>query len=168
MIFLGTEINDDMANVVVAQLLFWRPKIPTRTIHLYINSPGGSVTAGLAIYDTMQFVRPDVSTTCVGQAASMGSLAAGRGSSGQAQRALQLPHHDPPALGGARGQATDIDIQATEILKLREPDERDSCRYHTGRTGRRRSRRHRARLLSVGAEEARSTVMSTTVVSRAP
>ncbi len=118
-IFLGTEINDDIANLVVAQLLFLEADDPEKDIHLYVNSPGGSVTAGLAIYDTMQFVRPDVNTTCIGQAASMGAwlLAAGTSGKRTALRNARVMIHQP--MGGARGQASDIDIQATEILKLR-------------------------------------------------
>ncbi|MCP5043147.1 MAG: ATP-dependent Clp endopeptidase proteolytic subunit ClpP [bacterium] len=118
-IFLGTEINDDIANLVVAQLLFLEADDPEKDIHLYVNSPGGSVTAGLAIYDTMQFVRPDVSTTCIGQAASMGAwlLAAGTKGKRTALSNARVMIHQP--MGGARGQASDIDIQATEILKLR-------------------------------------------------
>jgi ATP-dependent Clp protease protease subunit len=118
-IFLGTEIGDDVANVVVAQLLFLEADDPEKDIHLYINSPGGSVTAGLAIYDTMQFVRPDVNTTCIGQAASMAAwlLAAGTPGKRTALSNARVMIHQP--MGGARGQATDIDIQATEILKLR-------------------------------------------------
>ncbi len=118
-IFLGTEINDDIANLVVAQLLFLEADDPEKDIHLYVNSPGGSVTAGLAIYDTMQFVRPDVSTTCIGQAASMGAwlLAAGAKGKRTALSNARVMIHQP--MGGARGQASDIDIQATEIRKLR-------------------------------------------------
>jgi ATP-dependent Clp protease protease subunit len=118
-IFLGTEINDDVANLIVAQLLFLEAENPEQDVHVYINSPGGSVTAGLAIYDTMQFVRPDVSTTVIGQAASMGAwlLAAGAPGKRIALSNARVMIHQP--MGGARGQATDIDIQATEILKLR-------------------------------------------------
>lgn len=118
-IFLGTEINDDVANLVVAQLLFLEADDPEKDIHVYINSPGGSVTAGLAIYDTMQFVRPDVNTTCIGQAASMGAwlLAAGAPGKRTALSNARVMIHQP--MGGTRGQASDIDIQATEILKLR-------------------------------------------------
>jgi len=109
-----------MANVVVAQLLFLESENPDKDIHLYINSPGGSVTAGLAIYDTMQFIRADVSTMCIGQAASMGALLLAGGASG---KRVCLPHsrmmiHQP--LGGFQGQATDIDIHAREILLIRE------------------------------------------------
>jgi ATP-dependent Clp protease protease subunit len=118
-VMLGTEIDDDVANVIVAQLLFLESEDPDKDINLYINSPGGSVTAGLAIYDTMQYVKPPVSTICVGQAASMGALLLLAGSRG---KRYALPNsrimiHQP--LGGAQGQATDIDIQAKEILRLR-------------------------------------------------
>src|SRR5262245_16642965 len=119
-IFIGTPINDDIANLIIAQLLFLESEDPEKEIHLYINSPGGSVTAGLAIYDTIQYVKPDVSTLCVGQAASMRALLLACGTAG---KRFALPHsriliHQP--LGGFQGQATDIDIQAREILRLRE------------------------------------------------
>jgi len=118
-IFLGTEIHDEVANVIVAQLLFLEADDPDKDIHLYINSPGGSVTAGLAIYDTMQFIRSDVHTTCIGQAASMGAwlLAAGAEGKRTALANARIMIHQP--MGGARGQASDINIQAQEILKLR-------------------------------------------------
>ncbi len=113
-------ITDDIANVVIAQLLFLEAEDPDRDINLYINNPGGSVTAGLAIYDTMQFVKPDVSTLCIGQAASMAAVLLASGAKG---KRTALPHarimiHQP--LGGARGQATDIEIQAKEILRLKD------------------------------------------------
>jgi len=119
-IFLVGPVEDHMANLVVAQLLFLESENPDKDIHLYINSPGGSVSAGLAIYDTMQFVQPDVSTMCVGQAASMGALLLAGGAAG---KRYCLPHsrtmiHQP--LGGFQGQATDIEIHAKEILLLRE------------------------------------------------
>jgi ATP-dependent Clp protease protease subunit len=119
-IFLGTEINDEVANVVVAQLLFLEAEDPDHDIHLYINSPGGSITAGLAIYDTMQFIRPHINTTCIGQAASMAAwlLAAGESGKRTALSNARVMIHQP--MGGARGQASDIDIQAKEILSLRE------------------------------------------------
>ena len=119
-IFVGSEISDDVANVIVAQLLFLEAEDPDKDIHLYINSPGGSVTAGLAIYDTMQFVRPNVETLCVGMAASMGAwlLAAGAPGKRTALAHARIMIHQPA--GGVRGQATDIDIQAQEILKLRD------------------------------------------------
>jgi len=118
-IFLGTEIHDEVANVIIAQLLFLEADDPDKDIHLYINSPGGSVTAGLAIYDTMQFIRCDVHTTCLGQAASMGAwlLAAGTQGKRTALANARIMIHQP--MGGARGQASDINIQAQEILKLR-------------------------------------------------
>ncbi len=119
-IFLVGPVEDHMANLVVAQLLFLESENPDKDIHLYINSPGGSVTAGLSIYDTMQFVRPDVSTMCIGQAASMGALLLAGGAKG---KRYCLPNsrmmiHQP--LGGFQGQATDIEIHAKEILLLRE------------------------------------------------
>ena len=119
-IFLIGQVEDYMANLVVAQLLFLESENPDKDIHLYINSPGGSVTAGMAIYDTMQFIKPDVSTMCVGQAASMGALLLTGGAKG---KRYSLPHsrmmiHQP--LGGFQGQASDIDIHAREILQIRE------------------------------------------------
>ncbi len=119
-VFVVGPVEDYMANVVVAQLLFLESENPDKDIHLYINSPGGSVTAGLAIYDTMQFIKADVSTMCIGQAASMGALLLAGGAKG---KRVCLPHsrimiHQP--LGGFQGQATDIDIHAREILLIRE------------------------------------------------
>ncbi|MCH8497522.1 MAG: ATP-dependent Clp endopeptidase proteolytic subunit ClpP [Marinobacter sp.] len=119
-IFLVGQVEDHMANLVVAQLLFLESENPDKDIHLYINSPGGSVTAGMSIYDTMQFVKPDVSTLCIGQAASMGAFLLAGGAKGK--RAC-LPHsrvmiHQP--LGGFQGQATDIEIHTREILKIRD------------------------------------------------
>ena len=119
-VFLGTQVNDAVANVIVAQLLFLESEDPERDVYLYINSPGGSVTAGLAIYDTMQYIKPKVSTICVGQAARMGALLLSGGEKGMryALPNCRILIHQP--LGGAQGQASDIDIQAREILKLRE------------------------------------------------
>lgn len=119
-VFLVGPVEDNVANVIIAQLLFLESENPDKDIHLYINSPGGSVSAGLAIYDTMQFVKPDVSTMCVGQAASMGALLL---TGGAAKKRFCLPHsrimiHQP--LGGFQGQATDFEIHAKEILKARE------------------------------------------------
>jgi ATP-dependent Clp protease protease subunit len=119
-VFIGTPINDQVANAIIAQLLFLESDDPDRDVHVYINSPGGSVTAGLAIYDTMQYIRPRVSTICVGQAASMGAVLLAGGEKGMR---YALPNsrvliHQP--LGGVQGQASDIDIQAREILRLRE------------------------------------------------
>ncbi len=119
-VFLGTPINDQISNIIVAQMLFLESEDPDKEITVYINSPGGSVTAGLAIYDTMQYVRCPVSTVCIGQAASMGALLLLAGTKGK-RRALpnsEIMIHQP--LGGARGQATDIEIQANEILFLKK------------------------------------------------
>ena len=132
-IFIVGPIEDQMANLVVAQLLFLESENPDKDIHLYINSPGGSVTAGLSIYDTMQFIKSDVSTMCVGQAASMGAFLLSGGTKG---KRLILPNartmiHQPS--GGAQGQATDIEIQAKEILFLRERLNR-MLSEHTGQT----------------------------------
>lgn len=119
-IFLGGPIDDHVANLIIAQFLFLEAEDPDKDIHLYINSPGGVVTAGMAIYDTMQYVKPDVSTICLGQAASMGSLLLAAGAKG---KRFALPYarimiHQP--LGGVQGQATDIDIHAREILRMRD------------------------------------------------
>ncbi|UGB39435.1 MULTISPECIES: ATP-dependent Clp endopeptidase proteolytic subunit ClpP [Frateuria] len=119
-IFLVGEVNDQVANVLIAQMLFLESENPDKDIHLYINSPGGAVTAGLAIYDTMQFIKPDVSTMCIGQACSAGSLLLMAGAKG---KRFSLPNsrimiHQPS--GGAQGQATDIEIQAREILYIRQ------------------------------------------------
>jgi ATP-dependent Clp protease protease subunit len=132
-IFIVGGIDDQVANLVVAQLLFLESENADKDIHLYINSPGGIVTAGLSIYDTMQFIRPDVSTICVGQAASMGSLLLAGGSKG---KRFCLPHsrimiHQPS--GGFQGQASDIDIHAREVLKMREQLNQIFAR-HTGQT----------------------------------
>jgi len=118
-VFLGTQVNDTVANAIIAQLLFLESQDPEKDIYLYINSPGGVITAGMAIYDTMQYIRPDVATICMGQAASMGALLLAAGAAGK-RRAL--PHarvliHQPH--GGAQGQASDIEIHAKEILRLR-------------------------------------------------
>ena len=131
-VFVGGPIDDSVANVVVAQLLFLEAEDPDKDINLYINSPGGVVTAGLAIYDTMQYIRPDVSTICIGQAASMGSLLLAAGAPGK-RYALPLARimiHQP--LGVAQGQSTDIQIQAKEILRLREIGN-DILVKHTGK-----------------------------------
>jgi ATP-dependent Clp protease protease subunit len=131
-IFMTGQVEDHMANLIVAQLLFLESENPDKDIHLYINSPGGSVTAGLSIYDTMQFIQPDISTMCVGQAASMGALLLAGGAKG---KRLALPHsrmmiHQPS--GGAQGQASDIEIQAQEIIKLRH-SLNELLSEHTGR-----------------------------------
>jgi ATP-dependent Clp protease protease subunit len=118
-VFLGTPIDDDVANVVIAQLLFLESEDPDKDINLYINSPGGSVTSGLAIYDTMQYVKPQVSTICLGQAASMGAFLLAGGAAGKRSAVpnARIMIHQP--LGGFQGQATDIEIQAKEILRLK-------------------------------------------------
>jgi ATP-dependent Clp protease protease subunit len=120
-IFLGTPIDDNVANVVTAQFLFLEAEDPDRDIHLYVNSPGGSISAGMAIYDTMQYIRPDISTICIGQAASMGALLLAAGTPG---KRFALPNSriliHQPSMSGLAGQATDIDIHAKEILRLRE------------------------------------------------
>jgi ATP-dependent Clp protease protease subunit len=130
-IFLGTGISDDIANLVIAQLLFLEAEDPDKEINFYINSPGGLVTAGMAIYDTMQYIKSPVATLCMGQAASMAALLLAAGSQG---KRFALPHariliHQP--LGGFQGQATDVDIQAREILRLREELNEIMAR-HTG------------------------------------
>jgi ATP-dependent Clp protease protease subunit len=132
-VFLGTQVTDEIANLVIAQMLFLESEDPEKDIHFYINSPGGSVSAGLAIYDTMQYIRPPVSTLCLGQAASMGALLLTAGEKG---KRFALPYarimiHQP--LGGAQGQATDIDIQAREILRVREQINNILAR-HTGQS----------------------------------
>jgi ATP-dependent Clp protease protease subunit len=119
-VFVGTAIDDDVANLVIAQMLFLESEDPDKDIHLYVNSPGGIVTSGLAIYDTMQYIRPNVSTLCMGQAASIAALLLSAGTKG---KRYALPHsriliHQP--MGGFQGQAADVDIQAREILRLRE------------------------------------------------
>ncbi len=132
-IFIGEEVNDDMANIIIAQFLFLESEDPDKDINLYINSPGGSITAGLAIYDTMQYVKPDVVTICTGQASSMAALLLAAGKTG---KRYALPHsrvmiHQP--MGGVQGQATDIDIQAREIIRVRETIN-ELLVLHTGRS----------------------------------
>lgn len=130
-IFLGTAVTDEVANVIIAQMLFLESEDPDKDIHFYINSPGGLVTAGLAIYDTMQYIKPNVSTLCMGQAASMAAVLLAAGVKG---KRFALPHvrimlHQP--MGGFQGQATDVDIQAREILRLRE-ELNQILMHHTG------------------------------------
>jgi ATP-dependent Clp protease protease subunit len=132
-VILGTEVNDDIANLVIAQFLFLESEDPEKEIGFYINSPGGSVTAGLAVYDTMQFIKPPVSTLCLGQAASMAAVLLTAGAPG---RRYALPHsrimiHQP--LGGAQGQASDIDIQAREIIRVRN-EINDIIARHSGQS----------------------------------
>jgi ATP-dependent Clp protease, protease subunit len=130
-IFIGSPITDDLANVIIAQMLFLESEDPDKDIHVYVNSPGGVVTAGLAIYDTMQYVRPDISTLCMGQAASMGAVLLAAGTKG---KRFALPHarimiHQP--MGGFQGQASDIAIHAKEILRMREKLN-ELLAHHTG------------------------------------
>lgn len=132
-VFMGTPIMDDVANVITAQFLFLESEDPDRDIYFYINTPGGSVTAGLAIYDTMQYIKPQISTVCVGQAASMGAILLAAGAK---TKRYALPHarimiHQP--LGGFEGAATDIDIQAREILRMRE-ELNNILMKHTGQS----------------------------------
>ena len=131
-IFLGTAINDDVANLLIAQMLFLESEDPDKDINLYINSPGGVVTSGLAVYDTMQYIKPDVTTVCIGQAASMGALLLAAGTS---KKRYALPHsrimiHQP--MGGFQGQASDIAIQAKEILRMKDALN-DILVRHTGK-----------------------------------
>ena len=132
-VFIGSPIDDSLSNLVIAQLLYLEAEDPEKDIHLYINTPGGSVTAGLAIYDTMRFIKPDVSTICIGQAASMGAVLL---ASGAPKKRFALPNsrillHQP--MGDFSGQATDVDIHAKEILRIRERLN-DIIRIHTGQT----------------------------------
>ena len=131
-IFLGTAINDEIANLLIAQLLFLESEDPDKDINFYINSPGGLVTAGMAVYDTMQYIKPDITTVCIGQAASMGALLLTAGTSG---KRYSLPNsriliHQP--MGGFQGQASDIEIQAKEILRMKDTLNRILVK-HTGR-----------------------------------
>jgi ATP-dependent Clp protease protease subunit len=132
-IFLGSQIDDDVANLVIAQLLFLEAEDPEKDIHLYVNSPGGSLTSGLAIYDTMQYVQPDIATICVGQAASMGAVLLAAGAKG---KRFGLPNSrimiHQPWISGLQGQATEVEIQAREILKLRQRLN-EILEHHTGK-----------------------------------
>lgn len=132
-IFIGEQVHDDMANTIIAQMLFLESEDPNKDINIYINSPGGSITAGLAIYDTMEYVQPDMTTICMGQSTSMAALLLAAGAKG---KRYALPHsrvmiHQP--LGGVQGQATDIDIQAKEILKVKDMLAQILAK-HTGQT----------------------------------
>ena len=162
-ILLGTEIHDELANVIVAQMLFLESEDPDKDINLYINSPGGSVTAGMAIYDTMQYVRPAVSTICVGQAASMGAvlLLAGAKGKRQALPNARIMIHQP--MGGAQGQATDIEIQAKEILRMKGRLN-DIIARHTGQPLE-RVEKDSDRDYFMGAQEARAYGIVDEVVS---
>jgi ATP-dependent Clp protease, protease subunit len=165
-IFLPTYIEDEIANLVIAQMLFLEAEDPDKDIALYINSPGGSVTAGMAIYDTMQYIKPDVSTICMGQAASMGALLLAAGAK---NKRFALPHarimiHQP--LGGVQGQATDIDIQAREILRMREELNRILL-HHTGQTIE-KIQRDTDRDFFMTAEQAREYKIVDEVISSKP
>lgn len=163
-VFLGGPVDDDVANLIIAQMLFLEGEDPDKDIHLYINSPGGVVTAGLAIYDTMQYIKPDVSTICIGMAASMAALLLAAGTKG---KRYALPYsrvmiHQP--LGGARGQATDIEIHAREILRLREIGNEILVR-HTGQPLE-KVRQDTERDFFMSAEEARTYGIIDAVLTR--
>lgn len=165
-IFLGSPIDDDVANLVIAQLLFLEAEDPEKDVFLYVNSPGGSVTAGLAIYDTMEYVRPDVATICLGQAASMAAWLLAAGARG---KRMGLPNsrimvHQP--MGAFQGQATDVDIQAREILKLRERMN-EILAQHTGRSLEEIAR-DTERDYYMSGEEARDYGLIDQVVARRP
>jgi len=165
-IFLPTFIEDELANLVIAQMLFLEAEDPDKDIYLYINSPGGSVTAGIAIYDTMQYVKPAISTICMGQAASMGALLLCAGAKG---KRFALPHarimiHQP--LGGVQGQATDIDIQAKEILRMREELNRILV-HHTGQ-GMEKIQKDTDRDFFMTAEQAKDYRIVDEVISSKP
>jgi ATP-dependent Clp protease protease subunit len=165
-IFLPTYIEDEFANLVIAQMLFLEAEDPDKDIHLYINSPGGSVTAGMAIYDTMQYVKPAISTMCMGQPASMAALLLAAGTKG---KRFALPHtrimiHQP--LGGVQGQATDIDIQAREILRMRAELNRILV-HHTGQSME-KIQRDTDRDFFMTAEQAREYRIVDEVISSQP
>ncbi len=154
-IFLGTGINDDVANLIIAQMLFLQGEDAEKDINLYINSPGGSVTAGLAIYDTMQYIKCDVVTYCLGQAASMGAVLLTAGAAGK-RHALpnaRIMIHQP--WGGVQGQATDISIQAKEILRLRDRLN-EILAFHTGKTAGRTSPATPTATIFMSADEAKA------------
>ena len=165
-VFLGMPVTDDVANYIIAQLLFLEAEDPEKDINLYINSPGGSVTAGLAIYDTMQFIRPDVATICLGQAASMGAVLMAAGAKG---KRFALPYSRfllHQLMGGVRGQATDIEIQAREIVRSGEMVDEILVK-HTGRTV--EDIRHDSdRDFFMSAEEAKTYGLVDAVLTRHP
>ncbi|HYB90362.1 MAG TPA: ATP-dependent Clp endopeptidase proteolytic subunit ClpP [Candidatus Binataceae bacterium] len=166
-IFLGSEVNDDVANLVTAQFLFLESEDPDKEISFYINSPGGSVTAGMAIYDTMQFIKPAVSTLCLGQAASMGAVLLAAGAKG---RRYALPHarviiHQP--LGGAQGQASDIEIHAREILRMRE-DINEILARHTGQNVRKIEKDADRDFILSATEAVEYGLIDEVIVSRRP
>ena len=163
-IFMGEQVVDDMANIIIAQMLFLESEDPDKDINVYINSPGGSVTAGLAIYDTMQYIKPDIATICMGQTTSMAALLLAAGTKG---KRYALPHgrvmiHQP--LGGAQGQATDIDIHAREILKIRD-ELNDILAKHTGQDIK-KIRKDTERDYFMSSEEARKYGIIDKVISK--
>jgi ATP-dependent Clp protease protease subunit len=166
-IFLGTGVNDQVSNSIIAQMLFLESEDPDKEIFLYINSPGGSVTAGLGIYDTMQYIQPPITTICMGQAASMGALLLAAGESG---RRLTLPNArvliHQPMMGGVSGQASDIDIQANEILNLRERIN-EILADHTGQEIE-RIRKDTDRDYYMSAEEAVDYGLADEIIDRPP
>jgi ATP-dependent Clp protease protease subunit len=164
-VLLGSPISDEVANIITAQFLFLESEDPEREIHFYINSAGGSVTAGLAIYDTMQYIRPDISTLCLGQAASMAAWLLAAGTKG---KRYALPHsrimiHQP--LGGVHGQAVDIDIQAREILRLRE-QLNTILTKHTGHPLKKIERDTDRDLFMTGKQAAEYGIVDEVIVSR--
>lgn len=164
-VLLGSPITDEVANIITAQLLFLESEDPERDIHFYINSAGGSVTAGLAIYDTMQYIRPDISTLCLGQAASMAAWLLAAGTKG---KRYALPHsrimiHQP--LGGVHGQAVDIDIQAREILRLRE-QLNNILTKHTGQSLKKIERDTDRDLFMTGKQAVEYGIVDEVIVSR--
>ena len=165
-IFLGYPIDDAVANYIIAQMLFLEAEDPDKPINIYINSPGGSVTAGLAIYDTMQYIRPEITTLCIGQAASMGAVLMAAGTKG---RRFALPYSRfllHQIMGGVRGQATDIDIQAREIVRISEMTDEILVR-HTGQPLE-VIRRDSDRDFFMGAEEAKEYGLVDEVLHRLP
>jgi ATP-dependent Clp protease protease subunit len=166
-VFLGTEVNDDVANLITAQFLFLESEDPEKEINFYINSPGGSVTAGMAIYDTMEFIRPPVSTLCMGQAASMAAILLLAGAKG---RRYALPHsrivmHQP--LGGMRGQASDLDIHAKEILHARE-EINNIIMKHTGQNLRKIEKDTDRDYFMAPAQAVEYGIIDEVIVSRRP
>ena len=165
-VFLGMPVTDDVANYIIAQLLFLEAEDPEKDINLYINSPGGSVTAGLAIYDTMQFIRPDVATICLGQAASMGAVLMAAGAKGKRYALPYARFLLHQLMGGVRGQATDIEIQAREIVRIGEMVDEILVK-HTGRTV--EDIRHDSdRDFFMSAEEAKTYGLVDAVLTRHP
>ena len=166
-VFLGTEVNDIVANLITAQFLFLESEDPEKEISFYINSPGGSVTAGMAIYDTMQFIRPAVSTLCMGQAASMGAVLLAAGAKG---KRYALPHsrmviHQPH--GGAQGQAVDIEIQAREIVRARQ-EMNEILARHTGQNLRKIERDTDRDFIMTPADAVEYGLIDEVIVSRRP